>query len=78
MKLNDISQALLAEAGMTDHTNWKHEMDRIAAHWKEQGGKKMSEDELADAIGNDLEQLDYSPDEIEEMLPAIVTMVKHG
>jgi hypothetical protein len=76
MKLSDISQVNLSEAGMMQHADWRQEMDRIAAHWKEQGGDKMSDDELADAIGDDLEQLEYSPEEVADLVPAIISKIR--
>jgi len=48
---------------------------RIAAHWKTKA-KKMDKDELRAAIGNDLEQLEYSPTQVSKMVGKILTMIK--
>ena len=37
---------------------------------------KWTEEELAEIAGNDLEMLEYRPDEIKEMIPNIIKMVK--
>lgn len=69
MKLNDLTDVSLTE--MVDADS---EVKRIAAHWKEQG-KGMSKDDLINAIGNDLEQLEYSPEDVEKLVPRILKMV---
>lgn len=65
MKINDI---LLVE----DHA--EDEMRRLADHWKKEG-KGMSKDQLADAIGQDLEMLEYSPEEVDKMVPRVLKMI---
>lgn len=72
MKLQDIA----INENMSQHAP-SGETARLVAHWKEHG-KGMSEAELADAIGNDLEQLEYSPDEIAHLVPQIVSQVIGG
>lgn len=72
MKLNDLTNIY---EDMSQHTDVDDEMSRIAAFWK-QHSKGMSDDDLAEVIGNDLEQLEYSPEEAEKMIPKIVRMIK--
>lgn len=48
------------------------ELQRIADHWKEEG-QDMSEDELRDAIGNDLEQLEYTPEQIASGISTVMS-----
>lgn len=50
------------------------ELERIADHWREEG-KDMSEDELRDAIGDELEQLEYSPEEISDGIDTVMSMI---
>lgn len=49
----------------------KSDMARIAKHYK---GSKKSKDQLRNAIGNDLEQLEYSPTQVAKMIPKILAM----
>lgn len=51
------------------------ELERIAAHWREEG-QDMGDDELLDAISYDLEMLEYSPEEIDMMAPQVLRMVR--
>lgn len=50
------------------------ELQRIADHW-EQEGAEMEDDDLADAIGDELEQLEYSPKEISDGITQIMSML---
>ena len=71
MKLQDIKE------GMSGHTDVNSEVARLVAHWKEHGNG-MSDVQLADAIGNDLEQLEYAPEEVQKLVPHIISKVKSG
>lgn len=68
MKFNDI----LVEVG--DHVDVKHEVKRLADHWRK-NKKSMSKDELVDAIGHDLEMLEYSPEEVERVVPMVLKAI---
>lgn len=59
------------EAGSDD------ELTRIADHWREEGAD-MSDDELRDAIGDELEQLEYSPEEISSGIDSVMSMLHRG
>lgn len=50
------------------------ELQRIADHWEAEGAE-MEDDELADAIGDELEQLDYSPEEISAGIMQVMSML---
>lgn len=50
------------------------ELERIADHWREEGAD-MSDEELRDAIGNDLEQLEYSPEEISDGIDKVMDLM---
>lgn len=50
------------------------EMRRIASYWKEHGSD-MSDNDLLDAIANDLEQLEYTPEQIDMLAPRVVEMI---
>ena len=68
-EVNDMAQTMGPDVQM--------EMQTLANYWIENGAD-MSEDELMDAIGHDLEQLEYSPMHIEQMLPQIMDMIQQG
>lgn len=51
--------------------NVKEEMQRIAEYWREHG-QDMDEAQVREAIAMDLEQLEYSPQQVEEMVPQIM------
>jgi hypothetical protein len=50
------------------------ELQRIADHWQEEGAD-MDDDDLADAIGDDLEQLEYAPEEISAGIMKVMSML---
>lgn len=50
------------------------ELQRIADHWEEEGAN-MDDDELADSIGDELEQLDYAPEEISAGIMKVMSML---
>ena len=53
------------------------DLARIVDHWREEGAD-MSDDELRDTIGNDLEMLEYSPEEAEPMIVHAMQMLGRG
>ena len=57
---------------LNEATKAKSEKQRIADHYK---GKKIDVKKLRQDIGNDLEQLEYSPQQITKMVPEIIKMV---
>lgn len=57
--------------------NVDDELQRIADYWKS-AGDALSDDELRDAVGNDLEQLEYSPEEVEQYLPQVLQIIGRG
>jgi len=52
----------------------QQDVKRIVAHWKE-NKKDRSDAEIQKIIGNELEQLEYSPEDIERILPQIIKLV---
>lgn len=50
------------------------EITRIADHWREEGAD-MTDDELRDAIGDELEQIEYSPEEISDGIDRVMSML---
>lgn len=54
--------------------NVREEMQRIAEYWREHGND-MDEMQIREAIAMDLEQLEYSPQQVEEMVPQIMQML---
>ena len=57
--------------------NPESDMTRIADHWRDAQAKnpEMSEEELQAGIGNDLEMLEYSPEEVDKMLTQVLNMI---
>jgi len=66
-EVNDMANAQQPEA--------QEELQRIAEYWIE-NGHDMSEEKLRDAVADDLEQLDYAPEQVEQMLPQILNMIR--
>ncbi len=60
---------------INEQANAQAEVQRIADHWK-QYANKMSDQQLADAVGNDLEQLEYTPDQVEKLVPVAVKLIR--
>lgn len=53
----------------------KAEAKRIADYWKEQA-PKLSDDQLRELVGNDLEQLEYTPAQVNVMVPKIIELIR--
>ncbi len=51
------------------------EIDRVVDHWKEKGAT-MSKAALRDAIGMELEHLEYTPAQVAAVLPQIIERIK--
>lgn len=71
MKLQDI---VLAESN-TGEQHDREVVSRLGDHYHKVG-KGMSKDELIDAISDDLEQLEYSPDDVEKMTNAVLRILR--
>jgi hypothetical protein len=57
--------------------NAEQEMKRLADHWKAVSQKRpMRDSQLKDAIGNDLEMLEYSPEQVADMVQTILHMIR--
>ena len=65
------------ELALESVANPKGDMARIAEYWRDALKKKpdMSEEELQAGVGNDLEMLEYSPEEIDQMMTQVLNMV---
>lgn len=50
------------------------ELQSIAKYWAEHG-EGLSEDEIREKVGLDLEQLEYSPEQQAEYIPKIMDMI---
>lgn len=62
---------------INETVNTSKEMKRIADHWSSVANEtKMSDQELRDFIGDDLEHLEYTPEQIETMVDKIFDMVR--
>lgn len=66
------------EPPMDDYDNGgDEELERIADHWREEGAE-MEDDDLRDAIGDDLEQLEYSPEEMPDAIDEVMSILGRG
>lgn len=62
---------------LNEEVNAKAEMQRIADHWKSVLTKRsVTDDQLRDAVGNDLEQLEYDPEQVDQMVQTILHMIR--
>lgn len=57
-----------------DQTRARLDMKKIADYWNLHG-RDMSDDDLREAIGYDLEMLEYTPEQVEAMVPTILQML---
>lgn len=63
------------DMAVTQQQNVRSEMQTLAKYWIE-NGSDMTDDEIREAIGNDLEQLEYTPEQVNEMVPHVMKMVR--
>lgn len=66
------------ELALESVANPQRDMARIADYWREKiemDSTDPDEQMLIDAIGDDLEQLEYSPEDVERMVPQVMQMV---
>lgn len=68
-KLGLMSEADVAKPNPSEDCN------RIASYWRGRA-HKMTDAELRSAIGTDLEQLDYSPEDVTKLVPRVMSKVK--
>jgi hypothetical protein len=66
---------MLHESAGVDKDQQRKEISRVGDYWHKHG-KGMSKDELIDAISNDFEQLEYSPEEVEKMTDAVLRILR--
>ena len=52
-----------------------NDVNKIVAHWKAEGAD-LTDAELKSEVGNDLEQLEYTPEQIEKLVPTILGKIK--
>jgi hypothetical protein len=60
---------------LNEEVKHNKEINRIANHWR-QYRDKMSYKQLTYAIGNDFEQLEFTPEQIERYVPIVIDLVK--
>jgi len=62
---------------LNETANADAEIVRIAKHWADADKKaNMSDKQLTDVISNDLEQLEYEPDQIDTMTTKILKLIR--
>lgn len=77
MKLNEITEPNQSELAKLIDDKTTDEIIKITKHWE---GKRtgMSDQQLLDAVTNDMEQLEYSPNKVRLLAPKIVSLIKDG
>ena len=60
---------------LNEMINAQDDMRKLAHQWA-RTAHKMSDEDLVTVIGNDLEMLEYSPAEVEDMVPIVVGLVR--
>jgi len=67
------AEEVARQLGLTEDAtpNPASDIARLAKHYK---GKKMSKDQMRNAIGNDLEQLEYSPAQVSKMVSKVLAL----
>jgi hypothetical protein len=69
------AEEVARELGLVESKpNPMEDIARLVSHYKPKA-EKMSRDKLRDAIGNDLEQLEYEPAQVEKMVTQILKKV---
>lgn len=74
---SDINTPMSLIKQLNEMVNAEQEMQRIADHWRGVVAKRpVTDQQLKDAIGNDLEMLEYSPAEVADMVQTILHMIR--
>lgn len=68
----DIEQEFNINLSEGFSTQQNADMDKLIGHY----GKSFFRDDTAEQVGNDLEMLEYSPEEVESMVPHIMSNVE--
>ena len=79
IKLNDISapinkhMTLIKQLNEMMNARW--DMLKIADQWS-RTADKLTDEDLVDIVGNDLEMLEYTPAQVEDMVPIVVKLIR--
>ncbi len=64
---------------LNEIANAEEEMQRIADHWKTMIRNRpgaWTDDKIREEVGNDLEMLEYSPEQVASMVQTIMHMIR--
>ncbi len=79
LKLNDISAPINNSMELINQLNEmmnaQDDMRKIADQWA-RTAHKMSDEDLMNVIGNDLEMLEYTPAQVNDMVPIVIGLVR--
>lgn len=56
----------------------ERDIERIATYWDDETAAGMSDNDVREAVGYDLEQLEYTPDQVEVIVPRILRRMGRG
>ena len=61
---------------LNEMMNAQDDMRKIADQWA-RTAHKMSDEDLVNVIGNDLEMLEYTPAQVNDMVPIVIGLVRN-
>jgi len=78
LKPNDISAPINKHMDLIkqlkEMVNANDDMQKIADQWS-RNAHKLTDQELFDIVGNDLEMLEYTPTQVADMVPIILDLI---
>lgn len=78
LKPNDISvpinKHMTLIKQLNEMMNANDDMQKIADQWS-RNAHKLSDEELFNVVGNDLEMLEYTPTQVADMVPIILGLI---
>ena len=60
---------------LNEMMNARSDMQKIADQWA-RTAHKMTDEDIVNVVGNDLEMLEYTPAEVEDMVPIVVGLIR--
>jgi len=60
---------------LNEMMNARDDMQKIADQWA-RTAHKMTDEDIVNVVGNDLEMLEYTPAEVEDMVPIVVGLIR--
>lgn len=60
---------------LNEMMNAQNDMRKIADQWA-RTAHKLTDEDIVDVVGNDLEMLEYTPAEVEDMVPIVLGLIR--